>query len=136
MNKKGSCLCKGVKFAIVGDPEATYICTCLDCRKNSGHLGQVIGKFSSDNVIIDDENCYLSSWTIDVTESGYPKPKAFCSRCGCTIYTKPMKFNGTKIMLRTTLLDEDFDDSLIPKGRLFTKEREDYLNGADSSHFL
>lgn len=134
ITRSGSCICEAVKFKIAGEPEANFVCYCLDCRKNSGHLGQLIGKYASSDIIVDDKDSNIREWIVDKTESGFPKHKVFCSRCGCTLWTKPMKFNGEKMMVRTTLLDEGFDTSLTPSKCLFGPEKEAYLGQVKSQY--
>lgn len=125
---KGSCVCGSITFNTSADPVVNMECYCLDCRKNSGHLGQVISKFNTLEVTIDDPKRVLKTYVINKTQSGKPKHKVFCSECGCTIATLPQTYNGEITMLRTTLLDE-FPQSYAPTKRLFEDEKAAYANG-------
>lgn len=47
----------------------------------------------------------IGTWTLKDTISGNDKHKRFCTRCGCTLWTVPMIYNGDKFMVRTSLLE-------------------------------
>jgi hypothetical protein len=59
----GTCLCESVKFSI-GDTKAKFICYCIDCRKSSGHLGQLLAKIDTENLSIEDPTEQLKEYTI------------------------------------------------------------------------
>lgn len=40
---RGSCLCKGITFEVIGDPETCIQCYCEHCQKNAGGPYQVVG---------------------------------------------------------------------------------------------
>uniref|UniRef100_A0A060T7Z5 ARAD1D06446p n=1 Tax=Blastobotrys adeninivorans TaxID=409370 RepID=A0A060T7Z5_BLAAD len=122
----GSCLCGAVTFSLDAPAEATFTCFCLDCRKNSGHLGQAIAKMNTSDMKINDPESQLKEWTIAKTQSGYPKNKVFCGRCGCTMWTQPMKYNREKSMVRITLLDDGVE-KYLPKKVLFQEAKSSYL---------
>ncbi|KAA8915719.1 hypothetical protein TRICI_002126 [Trichomonascus ciferrii] len=129
----GACLCESVKFS-VGDAKSKFICYCIDCRKNSGHLGQLLAKFDTEDLSIDDPTGQLKEYTITRTSSGFPKKKVFCNTCGCTIMTQPMKYEGKVSILRVTLLDNGIE-TFLPEKCLFQQERETYL-GEVACEFL
>lgn len=124
----GTCLCESVKFTC-DEAKARFVCYCIDCRKNSGHLGQLLGKFETDSLTIEDKRSQLKEYTINKTSSGFPKKKIFCNTCGCTIMTQPMKYEGKVSILRVTLLDNGIED-FLPEKSLFQQERESYLGSA------
>lgn len=39
----GACLCRGVTFSLVGEPEACIQCYCTHCQKNAGGPCQIVG---------------------------------------------------------------------------------------------
>ena len=123
----GSCLCGAINFTIHGSPSTRMMCYCLDCRKNSGHLGQALGLLNHDQVEIKDPENNIKEWVITKTSSGSPKRKVFCGRCGSTLMTIPMKHNGEKVVIRSTLLDEGIEHFLPFDKVLFPDEKEKYL---------
>lgn len=80
--KKGSCLCGGVRFQVIGNLGAPDACHCAQCRKQSGHF------FASTNVV-------RSALTIEGQEnvswyqSSAKVRRGFCSRCGSTLFWDP-----------------------------------------------
>lgn len=120
---KGSCICESIKFEVSGEPEDSVHCYCKDCRKNSGALGQITSSYSSTNFEISDDESVLKEYTIKKTASGFPKKKNFCGKCGCTIFTVPMKFDGQIIVIRPTLLDDSFP-VFMPTKAIFEDEKK------------
>ncbi|KAK9452454.1 Mss4-like protein [Dipodascopsis uninucleata] len=128
----GSCLCGGITFALNNISENRVTCYCIDCRKGSGHLGQVLAFYLKDDITIVDEESNMKEWIVSSTQSGYPKRKLFCGKCGCTIATIPMKYNGDKIVVRTSLLDSDFE-KFVPKKRIFEQVKLDFVGCAEGA---
>ncbi|KAK9482302.1 Mss4-like protein [Lipomyces starkeyi] len=128
----GSCLCGSIKFELKNVSESRMTCYCIDCRKGSGHLGQILAMYLKDDICINDEDSNMREWIVSSTQSGYPKRKLFCSKCGCTIATIPMKYNGQKIIVRTSLLDSDFE-KFVPKKRIFEQVKADFVGCAESA---
>ncbi|KAF9894106.1 hypothetical protein FE257_009079 [Aspergillus nanangensis] len=103
---KGACLCSGVQFSLDGAPENVFICYCTHCSKNAGGEGQISAKFRRQQVHVECGEQLLSVWTLTDTLSGSEKEKVFCSRCGCTLWTVPMKHGGTHLIVRTSLVED------------------------------
>lgn len=120
---KGSCLCEGVKFTVQGTPDAIFICYCSHCKKNAGAPGQIASlkppsdfqdliltisqsaKFKCENVHVLEGSEHINTWILKDNLSGCEKHKKFCSRCGCTLWTIPMKHSGSHWIVRTALLE-------------------------------
>ena len=134
MSYSGSCVCGQVKFSLEGEPEACLVCYCPDCRKGSGHLGQILAQYNSKNLKIDDKDNLLTEYIINKTQSGKPKKKYFCSACGCTTHTVPMAANGEISYVRHTLIDGDFS-SLLPTSSIFDNEKEKVTAGKKSEFY-
>lgn len=124
---KGTCVCRAITISLAGKPEGTVVCYCLDCRKNSGHLGQIIAAYDTEKVEIIDGANQLREYLITATDSGKLKHKEFCGRCGCTIRAILESVPG-KSFVRSTLLDEGFED-FIPSNALFPDVRAEYVGG-------
>jgi len=77
----GSCLCKGIKFKIIGDFESFYLCHCRYCRKDTGSA-HAANLFSTTAKI---------EWLKSETEIRTFQPprsnhvKAFCANCGSAL---------------------------------------------------
>ncbi|KAH7626104.1 Mss4-like protein [Sordaria sp. MPI-SDFR-AT-0083] len=105
----GACLCKGVKFTVEGVPENVFMCYCSHCSKNAGSVGQISAKFPRKDVQVLEGSSLLSTWVLQDNLSGFEKHKVFCSRCGCTLWTVPMKHRGDTYIVRTSLLDKGLE---------------------------
>ncbi|KAK4199012.1 Mss4-like protein [Triangularia verruculosa] len=106
---KGSCLCEGIKFTVQGAPDAIFICYCSHCKKNAGAAGQISAKFKCEDVTVLDGTELMNTWILNDNLSGCEKHKKFCSRCGCTLWTIPMKHSGSHWIVRTALLEDGFE---------------------------
>ncbi|KAL3464912.1 Mss4-like protein [Aspergillus heterothallicus] len=102
----GRCLCEGVQFSIVGEPENVFLCYCTHCSKNAGAAGQICAKIKREDVKLERGDELLKTWVLRDTLSGSEKHKVFCSQCGCTLWTIPWKHGGHHLVVRTALLDD------------------------------
>ncbi|KAK4660746.1 hypothetical protein QC762_121760 [Podospora pseudocomata] len=118
---------RSVKFTVQGTPDAIFICYCSHCKKNAGAPGQIASlkspsdfqdliltisqsaKFKCENVHVLEGSEHINTWILKDNLSGCEKHKKFCSRCGCTLWTIPMKHSGSHWIVRTALLENGFD---------------------------
>ncbi|ANB14627.1 hypothetical protein AWJ20_2232 [Sugiyamaella lignohabitans] len=133
MSAEGSCLCGAVGFTAPTTPIATLACYCSDCRKGSGHLGQILAKYNESDVKIHDDKKVLKEYIVTATQSGFIKKKLFCGECGCTLLTIPTKHEGL-YMVRSTLMDdpEIWRNNFVPAKALFDDSRKAYLANVDT----
>jgi len=122
-----------VKITVRGEPQRVYVCYCGDCRKNSGHLGQINAPYAVEDVTIDDPDNVVGEYVVKVTKSGKPKHKFFCLRCGCTIRTACESLPG-KSIVRVMILD-DANGRFVPEEALFAEEKNRYTKGVKSEYF-
>ncbi|QKX58763.1 uncharacterized protein TRUGW13939_05890 [Talaromyces rugulosus] len=102
----GACLCGGITFEVSGSPEAVLQCYCNHCQKNAGGPFQIVAKYDKDLVNIKTGTDLLKHYVLTDTQSGYPKHKVFCSACGCTVWTVPMRHGDVYRIVRVTLLED------------------------------
>lgn len=122
-----------MKITVRGEPQRVYVCYCGDCRKNSGHLGQINAPYAVEDVTIDDPDNVVGEYVVKVTKSGKPKHKFFCLRCGCTIRTACESLPG-KSIVRVMILD-DANGRFVPEEALFAEEKNRYTKGVKSEYF-
>ncbi|RCK56650.1 hypothetical protein Cantr_05850 [Candida viswanathii] len=134
MTYSGSCDCGKVKFELEGEPEASVVCYCSDCRKFSGNLGHIVAQYRSKNFKVEDPENALTEYVAKKTESGKPKLVYFCSTCGCTTHTVPTAANGEIAYVRQTLVDGDFS-GLLPTSSIFDAEKEKVTAGKKSEYY-
>ncbi|PVH83484.1 hypothetical protein DL98DRAFT_585380 [Cadophora sp. DSE1049] len=128
----GTCLCEGIQFAITGSPEKVFVCYCTDCSKGAGGPCQMMAKFSKNSMHVSKGQDLTKTWIVKETTSGKEKHKVFCSQCGCTLWTIPMSHAGEKIIVRTSLLGDQFY-SLRPSAEFFAKLRPSFLRSIEGA---
>lgn len=126
-------MCGSIAITLMEKLDENYICHCSDCRKNSGHLGQINSCYDINKVMIDDPEKMLGEFLILNTSSGKPKHKEFCLRCGCTIRTRLDSLPG-KCIVRLTLLDDGFP-AFLPPEPLFLEEKLKFTKNIESEYF-
>ena len=82
MQMPGSCLCGGVRFELLAEPEPATHCHCSRCRKTSGTYGSVGARIAREDLRLLAGEELLRVWQADA-EAG---PKVFCVRCGSTLF--------------------------------------------------
>lgn len=60
--------------------------------------------FDEPAITVSDPENLIVMYDISGTESGIGKPKYFCGRCGCTLFTKPGSYSG-KAFVRSSLVE-------------------------------
>lgn len=111
----GSCLCGEVKFEIVGNFEAFYLCHCKYCQKDTGSA-HAANLFSSKAKI---------SWvngTDNVNTYVLPKTrhaKSYCRICGSALPN--LQSNGTLLVVPAGSLDTRLE--MKPSAHLYCSSR-------------
>ncbi|OCL15334.1 hypothetical protein AOQ84DRAFT_307407 [Glonium stellatum] len=132
----GHCLCNAISLAIplTVEPSLSFICHCRDCQRNASGPYQVVVIFPSSSVRINGLDKILKEHTIpgSATLSGSDKVKAFCSLCGCTLFTVPVKWSGEKTVVRIALFDEGLG-KWPPTQEWFVKSRPLWIRAAEGT---
>ncbi|KAA8915226.1 hypothetical protein TRICI_002583 [Trichomonascus ciferrii] len=123
----GACVCQNINITVKGSSDKIVVCYCSDCRKMSGHLGQIIAIFNKDQVEIKDPNNKLKTYAITNTASGKPNNVNFCEECGSTINSVPMVYDGKLSLVRTTVLDDGYE-KYEPTEAIFSKDKCSYAD--------
>jgi len=81
MEYKGSCLCKGIKYKVIGEFEHFYLCHCRYCQKDTGsaHAANLFSQ--SANLVWRSGADAVTSFTL----SGTRHSKSFCKLCGSAL---------------------------------------------------
>ncbi len=115
MRRTGSCLCGGVRFAVVGEPLRVGLCHCKDCRKTSGST------FSA-----------FAVWPRDAFEMtgnlGTYGGRGFCPTCGSRFVS--LRDDEAEVMIGS--LDVAPAD-LVPEYELWVGRREHWLPALPSA---
>lgn len=99
------CLCGGVKLKFRDDAQPFIIqCFCTDCTTIAGGPSQLILFFDEAAVTVEDPEKLTVTYEIPDAAGGQGKPKYFCGRCGCSLFTRPANRSG-KILVRAGLVE-------------------------------
>lgn len=87
----GSCLCGGVTFSVSRFVRPVVACHCGQCRKTSGHYGAATKARNDDFRMTSDE-------TLSWYRSSEAAERGFCSRCGSSMFWRPVGGDSISIM--------------------------------------
>ena len=101
MTIKGGCLCGAVRYETAAEQAFAGHCHCMECRKESGtgHLSLLAVTEESFSVAGD------VTLFKRVGDSGKTITRAFCSKCGSTVYAIPETMPGI-CMIRAGTMDD------------------------------
>lgn len=122
----GSCLCKGVKFKVIGDFESFYLCHCRYCRKDTG-TAHAANLFSASAKL---------EWLKRDTEIGIYKPhksqhvKAFCKNCGSALPN--LQMDGKLLVVPAGCLDTKLDKR--PDAHIFFSNKASWDDSLELVH--
>ncbi|GIK95968.1 MAG: hypothetical protein BroJett029_01770 [Alphaproteobacteria bacterium] len=88
----GGCQCGAVRYDVTGPPLETYVCHCLECRKQSSSaFGISVIVRSADVRLLQGE---LRRWS-RAADSGRTVDCFFCPRCGSRVWHGDKDRGGT-----------------------------------------
>lgn len=114
----GGCLCGGVRYRIDGPLRDVIACHCTQCRKQSGHY------FAATNA--PDENLHVedSQELLRWFDSSPQARRAFCGRCGSTLFWKHQKDPFTSVAAGSL----DAPTGLRLRRHIFCADKGDYYD--------
>ena len=99
----GHCLCGSVTYRADADPIFTALCHCDDCQRSSGST------FSTNVVVpraaLQVEGDTLGTFNTTGTDTGQPRERQFCTRCGSQLFTMLSEMPDVAIIKAGTLDD-------------------------------
>ncbi|CAF0951094.1 unnamed protein product [Adineta steineri] len=95
----GKCLCGEITVSIptetLNTSDLITMCHCKNCRQAGGSLESI-------NIIIPESSVEINGqpkiYLDNNTDSGTPLQRAFCSNCGCPIYTATSNHPGIQVI--------------------------------------
>ncbi|CAM2154601.1 CENP-V/GFA domain-containing protein [Pararobbsia alpina] len=120
VKREGGCLCRAVRYVLKSEPQATAVCHCTHCQRQSGSL-------FSFNLFVDEADYEQHGETLffeDIGDSGHPSYRHFCGKCGSPIITKVSQMPGKVIVKAGTL---DTMDGLEPQIEIYTDRAAKWL---------
>ncbi|MFT4063889.1 GFA family protein [Paraburkholderia sp.] len=120
-DRKGGCLCGAVRYVLNGEPQATAICHCTHCQKQSGSL-------FSFNLFVRESDYEQQGETRayeDRGDSGEPSWRHFCGRCGSPVLTKVSSLPGLVLVKAGTL--DSMEGLPAPQTEIYTDRAVKWL---------
>ncbi|KAF8972711.1 DUF636 domain-containing protein [Flammula alnicola] len=118
-----SCLCRGVKFTVKGEPFHYVICHCRNCKQASGSAFLSHAMFNIPMFTITQGQELITDFADSNTLSGHTITRSFCSKCGSTLFLKPVK-EGI-ILVHPSQIEEPV--TWVPKKESHPNERLPWL---------
>lgn len=118
MEYLGSCLCKAVKFKVIGEFNHFYLCHCKYCRKDSGS-SHAANLFSTQAELIwlsGEEN--VRRFELENTNH----VRGFCNICGAALPN--LQMNGALLVVPAGSLDSKLDKK--PDGHIFMSNKANW----------
>lgn len=130
----GGCFCGNVRIEYTGQPLASALCHCVDCRK-------LTGAPYSYNLIIKSADFNISGSLKEVpktSDSGNAVKNYFCPNCGTPLFGRKIKSNGdpdeTTVVRAGIFDDKGILNERMPVVEIYTKQRLNWVSpieGAD-----
>lgn len=118
MEHRGSCLCKAVKYRIIGDFENFYLCHCKYCRKDTGSAHAANLFSSSAKLVWEQGEKKVRVYKHRDTDHA----KGFCIICGSALPSVQM--DGTLIVVPAGSLDSRLH--VKPDGHIFISDKANW----------
>jgi len=121
---RGSCLCGGVRYEVVGAARVMYHCHCSTCRKANGAA-------AATNMIVPQADFRLVTGAERLAsyESSPGKRRYFCSACGSPLYSHAAA-TADVVSLRCGTLDDD--PPLRPSAHIHVASKAPWREIADA----
>ncbi|KAJ7656288.1 DUF636 domain-containing protein [Mycena polygramma] len=86
VKRLGSCLCKRVRFTVVGEPFQYAVCHCVNCKKFTGSAFMTNAFFGADKITVTEGADLVRKYDDNDTTSGNTLTRSFCSGRGASLF--------------------------------------------------
>lgn len=117
---EGGCLCGAVRYEVRGSLRKVVYCHCEQCRRTTGHFVAATA-CHEDHLKVTDQGTlkwYVSS---DIAR------RAFCDRCGSSLFWKPTDDDYIAVFAGTL----DVPSGLSSQEHIYVDDKSDYYDIAD-----
>ncbi|KAL0931114.1 DUF636 domain protein [Colletotrichum truncatum] len=118
------CVCGNIKVEISGDPLATVVCHCNDCRKISGSAFSFNWMVPQNTVKITGETKTFKT----TANSGNLVTNHFCGDCGVTLWSNTPATPGLMCLKAGTFNDSKDQNNPHPMSEIFVSRRLGWLS--------
>ncbi|KAJ7880058.1 DUF636 domain-containing protein [Mycena olivaceomarginata] len=86
IQRSGSCLCRQIRFTVLGEPYSCAVCHCINCKKSGGCAFSTSAFFTPDKIILTAGQELLRKYDDNDTTSGNTLTRQFCANCGSSLF--------------------------------------------------
>ncbi|KAJ7300871.1 Mss4-like protein [Mycena albidolilacea] len=100
IQRLGSCLCRQIRFTVLGKPYSCAVCHCINCKKSGGSAFSTSAFFTPDKIILTAGQELLRKYDDTDTTSGNTLTRLFCANCGSPLFmSSPAKTEEIAVSL-------------------------------------
>lgn len=123
MKVNGQCHCGFITYEAEIDPDSVFLCHCSDCQTLSGTAFRSVAPCPDDKfeLLSGEPKIYTK-----ISESGNPRPQAFCPECGTSIYATSAGDGPKTINLRAGTIRQRSE--LPPKAHYWYRSAQGWIS--------
>lgn len=114
---EGGCLCRGVRYRLLGPRRDIINCHCQNCRRTHGHFAAYTAVNKSDLELISAQSL---RWYHDKSPDTY---RGYCDQCGASLFWDA-RDGHNRISIAAGSLDDSSDLKTI--GHIYVSEAASY----------
>ncbi len=114
---EGGCLCRGVRYRLLGPRRDIINCHCQNCRRTHGHIAAYTAVNKSDLELISAQSL---RWYHDESPDTY---RGYCDQCGASLFWDA-RDGRNRISIAAGSLDDSSDLKTI--GHIYVSEAASY----------
>ena len=114
---EGGCLCRGVRYRLLGPRRDIINCHCQNCRRTHGHIAAYTAVNKSDLELISAQSL---RWYHDESPDTY---RGYCDQCGASLFWDA-RDGHNRISIAAGSLDDSSDLKTI--GHIYVSEAASY----------
>jgi hypothetical protein len=111
-----------VQYSFTGDPAVVALCHCDDCQRQSGSAFSVNLGVTRDVLTVDYDQ--LQSIETIGTDTGQPRRRMFCGKCGSPILTQLSEMPELAFVKAGTLDDRS---AVVPQIEVWRERAQDWV---------
>ncbi|PSS32002.1 hypothetical protein PHLCEN_2v2244 [Hermanssonia centrifuga] len=131
---RGSCLCGKITYEITGEPFASGICHCGNCKKSSGAAFVWNVSLWQEQVHVTSGDDILKTFEDTGVESGNTLYRKFCSNCGSSLFVTGS--SGPNMIVVATGGIIDIPEEWKPMREVYCQDRAKWLPDIDGQFRL
>ncbi|KAF9448918.1 DUF636 domain-containing protein [Macrolepiota fuliginosa MF-IS2] len=121
--RRGTCLCKTVRYEVTEEPFHYTLCHCSNCKKSAGSAFMAHSYWKPDQLKIIEGESFIRHYSDNDTQSANTITRSFCTNCGSSLFVKPAK--GDFIIAQPSAIEGH--QAWAPKKEFYSGNRAEWL---------